>query len=131
MESSTVTLPDGTSGNLKKLQAHLWTLTGGQEASLFVGTVYAEAMTCEVSDAARVIGCQLQPFTMLHQKATQLSGCEYECNRCSACWRVAEQFSSQMKECVDLLQDLICSAMTGGEDSCAAFADGTLTFLNK
>ncbi|PBK60373.1 hypothetical protein ARMSODRAFT_1026561 [Armillaria solidipes] len=105
-------------------------LIAGQDPALFVAGIYAHAVEASCPLPAVYVGNVLAPFTQLDlDVGCRLQQC-YQREGCTPRWKTLDEAVSRVKECVSLLQDLLCSAMFGAEELREAWNHGALAYQN-
>ncbi|PBK84915.1 hypothetical protein ARMGADRAFT_1088064 [Armillaria gallica] len=75
--------------------------------------VYAQASEEHVTDPGAMVSEALEPFNRLHNRVTIIITGIYRWMGCTDLWKDAEQLCCDVQDVVDLLQDLLCSALSG------------------
>ncbi|SJL07023.1 uncharacterized protein ARMOST_10366 [Armillaria ostoyae] len=117
--------------SLDKIRRKLAIQLAHQTSSSFAAKTYTHAVDSNTADAAATISEALEPFNKLQSRADFIATHIYRKMGCTDLWRDATVVTGQVKEVVDLLQDLLCSALLGVDELKKAYLDGTLLYLEK
>ncbi|SJL11241.1 uncharacterized protein ARMOST_14644 [Armillaria ostoyae] len=123
----TATLDDWKAG-IEKNQAQLNRHLNNQPPAMLAAAVCSRTCEAHVTDPCAVISDALKPFNRLHNRISLITTSIYRRMGCTNLWKVAEKLCTQVQEVVDLLQDLLCSALSGVSELRTAFSEGTLAY---
>ncbi len=115
--------------SLNKIRRKLAMRLNHQTSISFAAQTYTHAVDSNTADAAAAISDALEPFNRLQSHADLLTTHIYRKMGCMDLWREANAVIVQVKKVVDLLQDLLCSALSGVADLKKAHLDGSLLYL--
>ncbi len=115
--------------SLNKIRRKLAMRLNHQTSISFAAQTYTHAVDSNTTDAAATISDALEPFNRLQSHADLFATHIYRKTGCTELWRDANAVTVQVKEVVDLLQDLLCSALSGVADLKKAHLDGSLLYL--
>ncbi|KAK0440544.1 hypothetical protein EV421DRAFT_1737210 [Armillaria borealis] len=99
-----------------------------QTLAILAAAVYARTCETNVTDPSMVISDALEPFNKLHNRISVISTSIYRRIGCIQEWKEAEKLCSNVQEVVYLLQDLLCSALSGVAELKAAWRDSSLAY---
>ncbi|KAK0430441.1 hypothetical protein EV421DRAFT_1912918 [Armillaria borealis] len=119
---------DEWKAGIEKNRARLTRCLNNEPAIKLAATVYAQASEEHVTDPCAVILEALEPFNRLHNRVTVIVTGIYRRMGCTDLWKDAEQLGRDVQDVVDLLQDLLCSALSGVSELRAAFTQGLLAY---
>ncbi|KAK0458720.1 uncharacterized protein EV420DRAFT_1479416 [Desarmillaria tabescens] len=105
--------PDDWKRSLNKIWRKLAARLDNQSSLSFTAKTYAYAVDSQTADAAAAISKALEPFNSLQSRGDYIATQIYHQMRCTDLWREATNITAEVKEVVDLLQDLLCSALSG------------------
>lgn len=121
------TLEEWKSG-IKKNRARLTRHLNSEPPIVLAAAIYARASEEHVTDPCAVILEALEPFNKLHNRVTVIVTSIYRQMGCIDLWKDAKWLCQDVQDVVDLLQDLLCSALLGITELRAAFTQGLLAY---
>ncbi|KAK0466809.1 uncharacterized protein EV420DRAFT_1635849 [Desarmillaria tabescens] len=122
------TMLDDWKASIEKNQAWLTRHLNNQPPAMLAAAVCLRACEAHVTDPSMVISEALEPFNRMQTRINIISTSIYWRMGCTNLWKVAEKLCSQVQEVVNLLQDLLCSALSGISELRMAFNEGTLAY---
>ncbi len=126
---SKVVTPEDWRCGIDSIQNKLAQCLEKQSPASIAAIAYAEATGPSAADPGAAIGTVLRPFTKLHGRINLIATNIYRKVGCMDLWKEATAVCLAVKEVVDLLEDLLCSALSGTDKLCSAFREGTLAYL--
>lgn len=127
---SKVATPKDWRRGIDSVQNKLAQRLENQSPASIAALAYAEATGAGAADPGTAIGTVLRPFTKLHSRINLIATNIYRKVGCTELWKEATAVCLAIKEVVDLLEDLLCSAISGADELRLAFREGTLAYLN-
>ncbi|KAK0436470.1 uncharacterized protein EV420DRAFT_1487497 [Desarmillaria tabescens] len=119
---------DDWKASIEKNQVRLTQHLNNQPPAMLAAAVCLHACEAHVTDPSAVILEALEPFNRMQTRINVISTSIYRRMGCTDLWKVAEKLCSQVQEVVNLLQDLLCSALSGISELRTAFNEGTLAY---
>lgn len=121
------TLDDWKAG-IEKNQAWLTRWLNYQPPAILAAAVCSRACEAHVTDPSAVILEALKLFNRMHTRVSVIATSIYRRMGCTDLWKVAENLCSKIQEVIDLLQDILCSALSGVTELRTACSKGTLAY---
>ncbi|KAK0435013.1 hypothetical protein EV421DRAFT_1740461 [Armillaria borealis] len=120
---SKVTTPEDWRCGIDSVQNKLAQHLENQTPASIAAIAYAEATGASAADLGAAIGTVLQPYTKLHGWINLIATNIYRKVGCTELWKEVTVVCLAIKEVVDLLEDLLCSAISGTDKLCSAFRE--------
>ncbi len=123
-----VTTPDDWKAGIEKKQAWLTRRLNYQPPTILAAAVCSHACEAHVTDPSAVISEALEPFNRMHTRVSIIATSIYRRMGCTNLWKVTENLCSKIQEVVNLLQDILCSALSSVTELRTACSEGTLAY---
>ncbi|PBK63606.1 hypothetical protein ARMSODRAFT_1023807 [Armillaria solidipes] len=96
----------------------------------YVGQLYLTAMDSTTQDPLEYLNDDLARLNGLLHRTSRLMTDIYHEEGCTERWRRTDALDREVKAVVDMVQDLVCSAMLSVDSLKAVFDEGSLTYQN-
>ncbi|PBK62568.1 hypothetical protein ARMSODRAFT_980620 [Armillaria solidipes] len=92
---------------------------------------FTEAIDSKNGNPMAILSNMLQPFNKLYSRCDVIVTRVYRQVGCMELWKEATQVLTEIQEVVNLLQDLLCSVLSGVDELHSTFHEGTLAYLRN